>query len=352
MTKKYYVYILISVLMFAGCETTNIAQIPYRKEYSKYVNDMVILHYPESPQMDVNIRNDEMFISSLLAGPAIIPQLMMLLAKNSANEEDAIAFNNIIFDLNIGDVLCEKLNTKFQLCSYFHVVPQESIVNNNTVWKLMEKKDKNAKDYEQIGTELGIDTILETDVLSFGIKDPGIFSDPYAYINVDVKMTTAAGGIVIWRDIIQAKIEVGTSTVAFEDMVYTDVEFLRKKLEEVADAVSERCIEKLGFDTNYTYLLEKDYIEKTKQKINIAEKLNELNVLRDEDLISNADYDKTKFELIEKAKGRNDVGPGPETKLSATTITNLEIEGELSKTNSNKTVPATETRRERLRIPQ
>ena len=84
----------------------------------------------------------------------------------------------------------------------------------------------------------------------------------------------------------------------------------------------------------------------------MAQKLKELNVLRGEDLISNADYDKTKLELIEKAKGRNDVGPGAETKLSATAITNLQIRGELSNINSNKTVPATETRRERLRIPQ
>ncbi len=324
MTRKHYVYILLSLLMFAGCKTTNIAQIPYKKEYSKYVNDMAILHYPESPQMDVNIRNDELFISSLLAGPAIVPQLMMLLAKNSANEEDSLAFNEIIFDLNIGDILCEKLNTKFQLCSYFHVVPQKSIVNNNAVWKLMEKKDKDVKDYAQIGTELGIDTVLETDVLSFGIKDPGIFSDPYAYMNIDVKMTTAAEGTVIWRDIVQARTEIGTSTAGFEDMVYKDVEFLKKKLEEVADAASELCIEKLGFDTNFTYLLDKDYIEKTRHKINIAEKLNELNVLRNEDLISNTDYDKTKLDLIEKAKGRNGAGVSAETKLTATTITDLE----------------------------
>jgi len=309
MANKYYVYILISLLMLAGCKTTNVAQVPYRKEYSKYVNDMVILHYPESPQMDVNIRNDEMFISSLAAGPAIIPQLMMLLAKNSANEEDTIAFNDIIFDFNIGDVLCEKLNTKFQLCSYFHVVPQENIGNNKSVWKLMEKKDKDVKDYAQIGTELGIDTILETDVLSFGIKDPGIFSDPYAFIKVEVKMATAAEGMVIWRDIVQARTEIGMNTVDFEDMVYTDVEFLKKKLEEVVDAVSELCIEKLGFGTNYTYLLKEDYIEKTEHKINIAEKLNELNVLRYEDLISNTDYDKTRLDLIEKAKSRKSVGP-------------------------------------------
>ncbi len=325
MTKKYYICILISVLMFAGCVTTDIAQIPripYRKEYSKYVNDLAILHYPESPQMDVNIRNDEMFLSSLVAGPAIIPQLMMLLARHSANEEDTIAFNDIIFDLNIGDVLCEKLNTKLQLCSYFHVVPQESIVNNKTTWSLMEKRDKELNDYVQIGTALGIDTILETDVLSFGIKDPGVFADPYAYINVDVKMTTAAEGTVIWRDVVQARKEIGVNTVDFEDLVNTDVEFLKKKLEEVADAVSELCIEKLGFDTNYTYLLEEEYIEKTGHKINIAEKLNDLNALRYEGIISNTDYDKTRLDLLEKAKSRNGVGPGTETKLSATAITN------------------------------
>ncbi len=314
--------------MFAGCVTTDMAQIPripYRKEYSKYVNDMAILHYPESPQMDVSIRNDEMFLSSLAAGPAIIPQLMMLLARHSANKEDAITLNDIIFDLNIGDVLCEKLNTKLQLCSYFHVVPQESIVNNKTTWSLMEKRDKELKDYVQIGTALGIDTILETDVLSFGIKDPGIFSDPYAYINVDVKMTTAAEGTVIWRDVVQARKEIGVNTVDFEDLVNTDVEFLKKKLEEVADAVSELCIEKLGFDTNYTYLLEKDYIEKTKHKINIAGKLNELNNLRYDGFISQLDYDETKLELIEKVKRRDVTGPDPQINLSLTEETTYGI---------------------------
>jgi hypothetical protein len=321
MTKKYYVYLLISLLLLAGCKTTNVSLIPYRKEYSKFVNDVAIMHHPESPQIDVDIRNDEMFISSLAAGPMIIPQLMMMLAKNSANEEDAMAFNEIIFDLNIGDVLCEKLNTKFQLCSYFHVVPQKSIVRSNTLWRLMEEKDKDIKDYVQVGTELGIDTILETDVLSFGIKDPGIFSDPYAFIKVDVKMTTAAEGTVIWRDIVQARTEIGMNTVDLLDMVYTDEEFLRKKLEEVVDAVSEQCLEKLGFDTNNTYLLEEEYIKKSRHKINIADKLNELNVLRHENFISNVDYDKTKHDLIEKAKGRNGAGLRTETKLSSTAIT-------------------------------
>ncbi len=322
MSKKYCACLLISLLMFAGCQTTKITQVPYKKAYSKFVNKVAILHYPENPQIDVDIRNDEMFISSLAAGPMIIPQLMMILVKNSANEEDAVSFNEIIFDLNIGDVLSEKLNTKLQLCSYFHVVPQKNIVSSNTLWYLMEKKDKNVKDYAQIGTELGIDTILETDVLSFGIKDPGIFSDPYAFIEVEVKMTTAAEGTVIWRDTVQARTEIGMNTVEFENMVYTDVEFLRKKLEEVVDAVSELCVEKLGFDTNHTYLLEEDYIKKTKHKINIAEKLNELNILRHEKLISGTDYDKTRLDLIEKAKGRMDAGPSTETKRSATAIAN------------------------------
>jgi len=320
MTKKYYLYLLISLLLLAGCKTTKVSQIPYRKEYSKFVNDVAIMHYPESPQMGVDIRSDEMFISRLVVGPNPFAQLFMKFAQDSANEEDAIAFNDIIFDLNIGDVLCEKLNTKFQLCSYFHVVPQKSIVSSNKLWRLMEKKDKAVKDYVQVGTELGIDTILETDVLSFGIKDPGIFSDPYAFIKVDVKMTTAAGGTVIWRDIVQARTEIGMKTVDLLDMVYSDAEFLRKKLEEVVDAVSEQCIEKMGFDTHNTYLLDEDYIKKSRFKINIADKLNELNVLRHENLISSIDYDKTKHDLIEKAKGTNGAGLGTETKLSSTAI--------------------------------
>jgi len=320
MAKKYYIYLLISLIMLAGCKTTKVALVPYRKEYSKFVNDVAIMHYPESPQMGVDIRSDEMFISRLVVGPNPIAQLFMKFAQDSANEEDSIAFNEIIFDLNIGDVLCEKLNTKFQLCSYFHVVPQKSIVSSNTLWRLMEKKDKDVKDYVQVGTELGIDTILETDVLSFGIKDPGIFSDPYAFIKLDVKMTTAAGGTIIWRDIVQARTEIGMKTVDLVDMVYTDAEFLRKKLEEVVDAVSEQCIEKMGFDTHNTYLLDENYIKKSRYKINIADKLNELNVLRHENLISSIDYDKTKHDLIEKAKGTNGAGLGTETKLSSTAI--------------------------------
>jgi hypothetical protein len=318
MSNKRYVCFVLSLIIFAGCQTTRITQVPYKKEYSKYVNDMVILHYADSPEMDVNIRNDEQVLSSLMLGPAIIPQIIMRLAYNSAKQEDIRAFNEMVFDLNIGELLCEKINTKLQLCSYFHVVPQESITKNNVVWRLMEKKEKDFKDYEKIGTELGIDTILEIGIISYGIKDPGIHSDPYAFLKIDVKMTTASEGIVIWRDIVEASTLIEMSTVEFLDFVYSVPEYLKEQMDGVADAVSERCLEKLGFDTNYTYLLDEDYIKKTRHKINIEEKLSELNVLRYEDLISNSDYDETKLDLIEQAKGRNSAGPKQETKLSVT----------------------------------
>jgi hypothetical protein len=322
MSNKRYVCFVLSLIIFAGCQTTEITQVPYKKEYSKYVNDMVILHYADSPEMDVNIRNDEMFLSTLMAGPAIIPQILMRLAQNQANQEDIAALNEVIFDLNIGEELCEKLNTRLQLCSYFHVVPQESITKSNVVWKLMEKKDKDSKDYEKIGTELGVDTILEIGIISYGIKDPGIHSDPYAFLKIDVKMTTASEGTVIWRDIVEAKTAIGMNAQEFLDFVFTVPDFLKEQLEEVTDVVSERCIEKLGFDTNYTYLLDEDYIKKTRHKINIEEKLSELNVLRHEDLITNSDYDETKLDLIEQAKGRNSAGPEQEAKLSVTEETN------------------------------
>lgn len=322
MSNKRYVCFVLSLIIFAGCQTTKITQIPYKKEYSKYVNDIVILHYADNPEMDVNIRNDEMFISTLMAGPAIIPQIIMRLAQNSANQEDIRSFNEMVFDLNIGELLCEKLNTKLQLCSYFHVVPQESVTKSKIVWELMEKRDKDSKDYEKIGLELGIDTILEIGIISYGIKDPGIFSDPYASLKIDVKMTTASEGIVIWRDIVEAKTAIGMGTEEFLDFVYSVPEYLKEQMEEVADAVSERCIEELGFDTNYTYLLEEDYIKKTRHKINIAQKLSELNLLRYEDLITNSDYDETKLDLIEQAKDRTSAGPEQETKLSVTEETN------------------------------
>ena len=322
MSNKRYVCFVLSLIIFAGCQTTEITQVPYKKEYSKYVNDMVILHYADNPEMDVNIRNDEMFLSTLMAGPAIVPQLFMMLAHNSANQEDIRSFNEVIFDLNIGEELCEKLNTKFQLCSYFHVIPQESITKNKAVWKLMEKRDKDSKDYKKIGTELDVDTILEIGIISYGIKDPGIFSDPYAFLKIDAKMTTASEGIVMWRDIVEAKTAIEMDTQEFLDFVFTVPDFLKEQLEEAADVVSERCIEKLGFDTNYTYLLDEDYIKKTRHKINIADKLSELNVLRNEYLITDSDYDETKLDLIEQAKARNSAGPEQETKLSVTEETN------------------------------
>lgn len=304
MFNSRYIYFVLALLIFAGCETTNISLVPYKKEYSKYVNDMVILHSAENPVMDVNIRNDEQLLSSLVAGPAIIPQLLMQFAYNSAKKEDSIAFNEMVFDLNIGEILCGKLNTKFQLCSYFHVVPQERIAKNRVVWELLEKKDKQPEDYEKIGTLLDVDTILEVNVISYGLKDPGLFADPYAHLMVDVKMTTASEGTVLWRDIIDAKKMIGMDTVDFLDIVYGDSKHLKSQLEDAADIVSEKCIEKLGFDTKNTYLLEKDYRERSKNKINIEDKLNELNDMRYEKIITNTDYDETKPDLIEKAKKR------------------------------------------------
>ncbi len=291
------IFLMISV----GCQTTTTSRVPYKNEYSKYVNNLAVLSYAETPEMSVSIRNDGRFFASLAAGPAIIPQILMQLAYNSAQQEDIRAFNDMIFDVNIGELLCKKLNTKFQLCSYFHVVPQEGIRKNKVVWELLEKKEKNIEDYQKIGTELGVDTLLEVNVISYGLKDPGVFSDPYVFLTVEVKMTTATEGIVLFREVIEGK--VATDALEVIDTVYDEgIQHLKEELEAVADVVSEKCIEGLGFDTNYTYLLEEDYIEKTRNKVNIAEKLRELNTLRHENLITNTDYDETRLNLIEKAK--------------------------------------------------
>jgi len=183
--------IIVSLMITTGCNTTNtnISQIPYKKENTKYVNNVAILYSAENPEMFVNIRNDEKFFSWLAMGPAIIPQLLMQFAYRSAKKDDERVFNEMIFDLNIDEVLCKNLNTKLQLCSPLHVVPQESITENKVVWKLLEKKNKGQKDYQKIGTELGVDTLIEIKIISYGLKDPGIFSDPYAIIKAGIKMT-------------------------------------------------------------------------------------------------------------------------------------------------------------------
>ena len=103
---------------------------------------------------------------------------------------------------------------------------------------------------------------------------------------VDVKMTTAQG-TVIWRDIVEVK-EGDRDGYAgiWLILCIQYVEYLQEHLLKVVRRYLRKCIEKLGFDTHDTYLLEEDYIKKSRYKINIADKLNELNVLRHENLIS------------------------------------------------------------------
>jgi hypothetical protein len=294
--------IIVSLLITTGCYTTDTSQTPYKKEYSKYINNVAILYSTENPEMYVNIRNDGNFFARLAAGPAIIPQLLIQLAFSSAKKEDERVFNEMIFDLNIDEVLCKKLNTKLQLCSHLHVVPQESITKNKVVWELLEKKNKDLKDYQKIGTELGVDTLIEIKTISYGLKDPGIFSDPYAIIKADIKMTTASEGTVLWRDVVQAKTEIEMDPDDIVNTAHEDTQFLKGELEKVVDVISEECVERLGFDTNYTYLLDKDYLKDKKNKVDIAKKLDELNNLRYDKLITDIDYNEKKLNLIKSVK--------------------------------------------------
>ncbi len=303
--------IIVSLMITTGCYTTNTntSQIPYKKENTKYVNNVAILYSAENPEMFVNIRNDEKFFSWLAMGPAIIPQLLMQFAYRSAKKEDERVFNEMIFDLNIDEVLCKNLNTKLQLCSPLHVVPQESITENKVVWKLLEKKNKGQKDYKKIGTELGVDTIIEIKIISYGLKDPGIFSDPYAIIKAGIKMTTTSEGTVLWGDVIQAKtkMEMDPDEIDIVSTSYEDSQFLKEELGKVVDIISEECVERLGFDTNYTYLLDKDYLKDKKNNVDIAKKLDELNSMRYDKLITDIDYDEKKLNLIETAKSAKNI---------------------------------------------
>ncbi|GJQ60743.1 MAG: hypothetical protein SCALA701_35440 [Candidatus Scalindua sp.] len=283
---------------------TDTYQKPYRKENSQYIHDLAILHPAVLPEMTVNVRADEQFLSTLLTGPAIIPQIMLRLAFLTENQEDSMIFNEMFFDVNIGEVFCENLNTKLQLCSRFGIVPQEGITKNKVVWKLLEKEPKGLGDYRTIGIELGVDTVLEIEVLSYGIKDPGIFSDPHAILNIGAKMIRVADGMVLWEDVIYAKSRIEMDTIDFVDTVYADVTILKKEIEKVIDIVSEECLVRLGIDTHNTYILGKGYSEGKKEKIDLPKKLNQLNNMRYDSLITNRDYKEKKRELVDRAMGR------------------------------------------------
>ncbi len=296
--------VVVSLLITFGCQTTSINQKPYRKETSRNIHNIAILYPAHLPEMTVNLRADEQFISTLLTGPAIIPQIMLRLAYLTENQEDSMIFNEMIFDVNIGEDFCENLNTKLQLCSNFGVVPQEAITKNRVVWKLLEKETKGLVDYRTIGSELAVDTVLEIEVLSYGIKDPGIFSDPHTVLMVGTKMRKVADGTLLWEDVIDARSEIEMDTLDFVDTVYGDVTFLKKELEKVIDIVSEECLVRLGIDTHDTYLLDKDYFEGKREKIDLPKKLNELNNMRYDALINNRDYKEKKRELVDRAKGK------------------------------------------------
>ena len=303
--REFRFFVLAAFLLISiGCETTGTHQKSYNKVNTKKINNLAILYPVHLPEMTVSLRADEQFLTTLMTGPAIIPQIMLRLVFMSEKEEDTMVFNEMIFDLNIGETFCERLNTKLQLCSNFNVVPQEGITKNKVVWKMLEKDEKELEDYRKIATELGIGTVLEIKVLSYGIKDPGIFSGPYSLLKIGVKMTGASNGVVLWEEVIEARSEIDMGTVDFVENVYGDINHLKEELEKVMDIVTEECLERLSIDTHNTFLLDKDYRERKKIKIDIARKLNELNNLRYDELITDRDYKKKKRELIERAKGR------------------------------------------------
>jgi hypothetical protein len=92
-------------------------------------------------------------------------------------------------------------------------------------------------------------------------------------------------------------------TIDFVDTVYGDVTILKKEIDKVVDIVSEECLVRLGIDTHNTYILEKGYFEGKKEKIDLPKKLNELNNMRYDALITNRDYREKKRELVNRAKG-------------------------------------------------
>ena len=185
-----------------------------------------------------------------------------------------------------------------------------------------------------------VDTIFEIGIISYGIKDPGVFSDPYASLKIDVKMTTASEGTVIWRDIVEARIAIGTDTEGFLDLAYTVPEYLKEQIAFNQQTISEQkaYTERLKEISQSVVEIErsKAFQESIKPENGVAAEDvtgNTLNHYSLADLIKNSSYfvsypepvtvDTSCLEAQVSAYSRGDIGVAPRFGNQGNRVSNL-----------------------------
>lgn len=223
-------------------------EIPFPREELKNIKSVAILCPNDRPDLSMHVAGDEHFPIMLLS-PAIVPQLFLAMSYFSTTRNDSRHFNSLTFDMHIGHVIREYLYKKLQRSATFSVIPPEEVEACRVTHKLQGPEAKAPGDYEQIGRHLGADTVVELFVLSYGVKDPGVFSKPYAVLKVKASMRRVRDGTLLWQTMMVQTLPQQEKSFGFDYEKYADedAKLLKEELDKLAGVLAERLVEAIGF---------------------------------------------------------------------------------------------------------
>ncbi len=239
---------LIMILTSLGCAGEQVTEIPFQKEELRNIGKVAILCPNERPDLFMHVAGDDHLLMSLLT-PAIIPQLFLAMSYYSTTREDSQRFNSLTFDMHIGHVIREYLYRKLQRSAPFSIISPEEVEACRVAHKLQGREAKAPGDYEPIGRYLGADTIVELFVLSYGVKDPGMFSKPRTILKVRASMRRVRDGTLLWQTKMVQTLPQTEGAFGFDYERYSedDAKLLKEELDKLAGVLAERLVEAIGF---------------------------------------------------------------------------------------------------------
>ncbi|HHT9119610.1 MAG TPA: hypothetical protein ACFYD3_03565 [Candidatus Hypogeohydataceae bacterium YC41] len=241
-------FLLLIAFFYLGCAKEQVVEIPFQKNELKNIKKVAILCPNDRPDLFMNVAGDQ-HIPLFFLSPALIPQLFSAMSYIDARKTDSRLFNSLTFDMHIGHVIREYLYRKLQRSASFSVISPEEVEACKVAHKLQGSEQKAPEDYEQLGKHLGADTVIELFVLSYGMKDPGVFSKPYAVLKVKASMRRVRDGTLLWQTMMVQTLSQQTRTFGFDYEKYSDenAKLLKEELDKLAGVLAERLVEAIGF---------------------------------------------------------------------------------------------------------
>jgi hypothetical protein len=236
-------------LSLLGCAQEQVVEIPFPKEELRNIRTIAILCPNDRPELSMRVASDEHLLLSFLS-PAIVPQLFLAMSYFNTTRSDSRHFNSLTFDMHIGHVVREYLYRKLQRSASFSLISPEEVEACRVAHRLQGSEAKAPGDYEQIGRYLGADTVVELFILSYGVRDPGMFSRPHTVLTVKASMRRVRDGTLLWQTkLVQAMPLPQGGKFGFDYEKYSeeDASFLKEELDKLAGVLAERLVAAMGF---------------------------------------------------------------------------------------------------------